>query len=434
MSLLTRPAPSEPSAVDGPTGPRRAPLQSPIALGALAAVQAVVGGLLCVVGVVVAVWVASTRTDAAWGEAVRVAADAWLLAHHTGVSVDGGYVGLTPLGLTLLPAAWCWAAGRRLALAVGMAAPGGAPRGSGARALVAFAAAYALLAALVSLLAASPVARPVSGQALLGGAVLSAGAGAVAMARASRRPAAPSAYAQLTRWLPTGVRRVLPAAAVAVAVWLAASAAAVVAALLLGWEGVVAAHDALRPGPVGGVGLLLAQLAVLPVAVVWAGAWLAGPGFSVGTGTAVTPWAADLGALPALPLLAALPSGALPSLVPLVVAAPVLAGAASGFWLRRRRSPRPGRRWWQRAGRDAVASGLLAGLAAGVLAWLASGPAGPGRMATVGPSAWQVAAAVAVEVAVGCLVVLAPAPRPANRSSRRAHPVGIPARSWIHRS
>ena len=434
MSLLTRPAPSRASATDASTRSRTAPLHSPIALGALAAVQAVVGGLLCLVAPVVALWVASTRTDARWSDAVRVAADGWLLAHHTGISVDGGYIGLTPLGLTLLPVAWCWAAGSRMATALGLTAPGGAPRGSGARALSAFTATYAVLAVVVSLLAASPVARPVSGQALLGAAVVAAGAAGAGLLRAARRPASPTPWKPVTSRLPDVVRRVLPAAVVAVSTWLAAAAALVALAVGLGWEGVVAAHDALRAGPVGGAGLLLAQLAVLPVAVVWAGTWLAGPGFSVGAGTAVTPWFGDLGALPALPLLAALPSGPLPALAPAVVAVPVLAGALGGLWLRRRRPPRRGRWWWRRAGLDAAMCGVLSGLAAGVLAWLASGPAGPGRMAVVGPSVWPVTAAVALEVAVGCAVVLAPPVRRRQPEAGSPSEVGKPARSWIQRS
>jgi len=41
-----------------------------------------------------------------------------------------------------------------------------------------------------------------------------------------------------------------------------------------------------------------------------------------------------------------------------------------------------------------------------VLAWVASGPAGPGRLAEVGPQGRAVGAAGGVEVAVGCAVAL----------------------------
>ena len=52
--------------------------------------------------------------------------------------------------------------------------------------------------------------------------------------------------------------------------------------------------------------------------------------------------------------------------------------------------------WWNAARRRAwaLAAGAVAGLAMGLLAWLSGGPLGPGRMATVGPSAWHVGIAV----------------------------------------
>ena len=66
----------------------------------------------------------------------------------------------------------------------------------------------------------------------------------------------------------------------------------------------------LNPGVVGGGLLLLAQIAYLPNAVLWAIAYMLGPGFAVGTGTVVAPAGSAVGLVPAFPLLAALPSGA----------------------------------------------------------------------------------------------------------------------------
>lgn len=399
MSLLTRTPPGG----DG-TAARR-PLRSPFALGALAAVQAVVGSLLSVVAPVLGVWIAATQTGATWAETLRLAADAWLLAHHAGVAVDGGTVGVVPLGLSLLPLAWCWAGGRRMAAALGLPAGAGVPGRRARRALVAFTGTYALLVAVVSLLAASPVARPVSGQALVGGAVLAAAAAGAAMLRSARTSSRPRPWAQVADGLrvPDRLRRGLPAAGVALGVWLAASSLLLAGAVALGWDAVRAAHDALAPGPVGGLGLVLLQLSLVPNLVVWAGAWLAGPGFSVGVGTSVTPWASELGAVPALPLLGALPpSGAMPSAGPLVLAVGVVAGAVAGTWLARR--PSPAGPWWRTLLLDAATCGALAGAGAALLGWLASGSAGPGRLAEVGPVGWAVGLAVALEVFAGCAV------------------------------
>src|SRR5699024_9944393 len=87
----------------------------------------------------------------------------------------------------------------------------------------------------------------------------------------------------------------------------------------------------------GGLLLAVAQLAVAPNLVVWALAWLAGPGFAVGSGTLYSPAEVVSGPLPALPLLGALPtadgSGGLLRWAPVVV---VVAGMVAGWWLHRR--------------------------------------------------------------------------------------------------
>src|SRR6476659_4428082 len=55
--------------------------------------------------------------------------------------------------------------------------------------------------------------------------------------------------------------------------------------------------------------LLLAQLAYIPNAIIWAVAYSLGPGFAFGTGTVVAPTGSALGAVPVFPMLAALPTG-----------------------------------------------------------------------------------------------------------------------------
>ena len=50
---------------------------------------------------------------------------------------------------------------------------------------------------------------------------------------------------------------------------------------------------------------------------------------------------------------------------------------------------------------------VLAGVSWTVLAWLSAGPAGPGRLAQMGPSCWQVGLATALEVGVGAGLVIA---------------------------
>jgi hypothetical protein len=157
----------------------------------------------------------------------------------------------------------------------------------------------------------------------------------------------------------------------------------------------------LGPGPVGVVALVLACVAYLPNAVLWSTAYAVGPGFAVGAHTSVSPLGVHLGAVPAFPLLGALPdSGTAPALSLPFVAMPLVTGALIGVLLIRRL---PALRM-EDAAFAGFATGALAGGMLGLLAALSGGPAGPGRMATVGPSAWQVGLMAALELGVGAAI------------------------------
>ncbi|MGZ4470152.1 MAG: cell division protein PerM, partial [Nocardioidaceae bacterium] len=138
-----------------------------------------------------------------------------------------------------------------------------------------------------------------------------------------------------------------------------------------------------------------------PTALVWAAAFAVGPGFAVGAGTQVTFAGVDLGAVPAVPLLAALPGDGAPgptALMALLV--PVVAGVVAGRLVDRRDAALPESELgtWRRLAGLAAAAGGLAGLAVAALCALTSGPGGPGRLAEVGPSPWWVGLAAAGEV------------------------------------
>jgi Family of unknown function (DUF6350) len=161
-----------------------------------------------------------------------------------------------------------------------------------------------------------------------------------------------------------------------------------------------AASDALGPGLGGAALLLLAQLSYLPNAIIWAVAYTLGPGFAFGAGTVVAPTGTVLGAVPAFPMLAALPSGAHPGgpawLPVLVLAMPYLAGVFAGV-VTVRIAPTP-------VIEAAPLWGFAAGGAAGVLAGLAAafsgGSLGNGRLAAVGPSGFQVGLVAILEIGV----------------------------------
>jgi hypothetical protein len=391
MSLLTR-DPRAPARERVPGPPERTALGSPAFVGVLAGGQAVLAGLVFALVPVMLVWLTSARVGAHWTEAARFGADAFALAHGAPVALPSGRLSLVPLGLTALALTLCWVGGRRVHEAL-RALRDPVPRRDLALALGGFVTGYALPAAAVAVVAGTSAVRPLTGQAVAGAVAVSLLGGLL-----------PMLPAWLGRWAHRD-RLLAVARAGAVVLGALAAAATLLTALAL-WDGrdrVMAVHEALHPGPAGHVGLVLLQLALLPVLAVWALSYLAGPGFTVGAGTLVQPGSSVLGPLPALPVLGGLPepgTSASPLTALLGVLVVVACGAVGGVLLARRDAGAG----WRALAVDGAA--LVVGVALVVLlvGVAASGSAGPGRLADVGPSAWLLAGVVALEVAVGVLV------------------------------
>lgn len=372
--------------------PPRRPAPSPLVPGATAAVWALGAGLVALAVPVLLVWATDSRSGAGAAEAARAVARVWLAAHGVSVHVPGGTLGLTPLGLLVLPLALLWRAGRHAARSTGTTAPRDL-----ARLTSALAAVYGVGAAVVSAIGAGGGVRPAPVQALLAGcltAALGAGAGGLREAGCGRA---------LVERLHPRVRGLSVGTAAALGVLLAGGALLAGGSLVVHASRAVALARGTDPGVVGGLALLLLGVVLVPNAAVCGLAWLTGPGFAVGLGTAVGPFTTRLGAVPAVPLLAALPSGPPPTWLAVVaLAVPVLAGAVAGLVV----VPRLAVRGWRAAG-EAALLGPCVGVTVAVLAWLAGGPVGGGRLAVVGPSPWRVGLAAALEVAAGAAAATA---------------------------
>ena len=349
---------------------------------AIVAARTVGLGLLLVVVPVLLLWWADDRSGAAFNDALRTAGQLWLVAHGAGLRVPGGAVGLTPLALLALPLVLMVRAGARLARqrrAASLVDVG--------RLMAAVALPYSGLAVLVATLADTGDVRP---------ALLSSATGALLLALAGVG-AGSLRHARLWRaaWLvlPGWARRLAGPAALASAVLAGAGALLAGASLAVHLPQAADLAAASAPGPLAGAGLLLAGLALVPNAVVWAVAWLAGPGFAVGVGTWVAPFGHELGAVPAVPLLAALPGSAAPGwLGALALGVPVLAGVLAGRALAR------ADRSWVPAGVDGIAAGGLCGVLWMLTAAVSAGSVGGQRLAEVGPTALPVGLAVAALV------------------------------------
>ncbi|HLZ38953.1 MAG TPA: DUF6350 family protein [Mycobacteriales bacterium] len=364
------------------------PANRPLAVAASgAAVRAGATALTVSVIAVLLVWTTGAHSGASVIDPVRAGAWVWLYAHFGGLALPSGPLGLLPLGFTALPAALLWRAGTRVA--VTYAIRDGRTATAASAALVGSYAGFATLLAVVSASGGGhvPAARALAGAALLalvaggGGLVRAAGVAPAVPARVGPRAAA-----------------VLVAASAGVLVLVAGGALLAAVSLAGALSDAAAVHRALHPGPVGGAALFVTGLAAAPNAVVWAASYAVGPGFSLGVGTVVSPFAVSLGTAPAFPLLAALPdSGPPPLTASFVLAVPLLAAVVTGWFVQRRLAARG-----VRAGAAAAAAaGGIAGLLLGLAAALAGGPVGGSRLAAVGPSPWRVALAAGLELAVG---------------------------------
>ena len=322
--------------------------------------------------------------DASWQTAVRTATAAWLVGaggtiETTAVGIAGGdetavVISLVPLGLgllTVLCLAWT-------------------SRRQGIRDLPT---AAVTAATVVATHLALSFLAPVSGGRLrlTAGSLLIAALGLLlsrpGVLRRRRWPALVRDGAELA------TRALVPLAAL--------GAVLVVVAAVLGRDEVADLHGAIAQDPMSHVGLALAQLAFLPDLVVWAVAFAAGPGFTVGTGTSFAFTEVVSAPLPAVPVLGGLPRPGDHALAWLVVPI-VLIGVAVGAWTTRRR-PRERRR---DVLAPAGAGALGVALVVLVAALASSGSIGPGRMAEVGVNPLLTAAAVALEVGAGMVVAM----------------------------
>ncbi len=400
------------SLLDRPTG---APLDvrpAPTAAAVAAAAQAAGASLVAVLAPVVLAWVVDSAGRGTWVQAVRLALALWLLAQHGGLTVDGGHVGLVPLGLSLFPLAACWFGGRRLARvldpraeAIAAGATRAVPAWPPAVALATFPTAYCTGVAIAALAADMPSMHPIGLQAVLGAAVVSS-VGVTLGAAGYRHRGAVAGLVRVVQALPAPLARCCGPGVAALAVQLGVAAVVLAALLGAGHARVVELHQRpaagrrrrRRPDPRPGAGR--AQPRDLDLgrprgARVRCGCRQLDHAFVLEPGR------------PARPAGARCAPGARP---------PPRGRARAARRARGRRHRRrlaagavagePRRRSSRRV-LDVAGVAVLAGTGLAVLAWLSGGPAGPGRLAETGPLPWLTGVAFAAEVAAGAALALA---------------------------
>lgn len=416
MSSVTPDQPSRPVADVGPDARppgrpgegRRVPAprtgEPPRSRAPLAVAAGVAAGWAAITSclpVVVVLWLFQLSEDAATLlGAVRAGLAGWLLGHGVPLATGAGPVGLAPLALTVLALWRLSRAGVHTSRAIGA-------RGSRSpsRTLVAAGAvgiAYGLFGVLAAraLGAGGPGVSPVRA-----GVTLGVVGGLAALAGAARTT---GVTGLLAARVPAPLRDGLRTGLVAGLLLLAAGAGAAGLAVATGGGDAADMIGAYRTGVAGQAGITLVSLAYAPNATIWSVSYLLGPGFAVGTDTAVRTSEVSLAALPAVPLLAGLPRGPVDGLGAGLLAVPVLAGMAAGCLLARRllrlaadvRSPLG----WAGLLGPAALAGPVAGPPLGAAAAASAGPLGGGRLAEIGPVGWQVAAVATAVVGAGALL------------------------------
>lgn len=384
-------------------------------LAALEAVIAVAIGIAIPTVVLTVIWGITLGMGAPWTGFWRAAVDVWLLGHGvdllvtlptalaagTGLPAAGQpfFMTIALLGFSAITATFGVRVGRRAAIS-----------GSRVLGILSAVVVFAVLTGALLFSAGEAIVRPSRMQGLILPMIIYLLAAVIGSEwESSRLPVSQQdrparSIRRLIGGLPPSVRAGVAASArgatAAVCGIVAVAALVLTVSLVAHYSTITALFETLHAGAIGGAAITVLQLALLPNVVIWAAAWLIGPGFALGVGTTVSPGGTVLGALPGLPLFGALPQG-VPAIGWLGIAVPVVLGAVGG-WIAGRRLPGTAS-MLARIG-SGLGVGLLAGLTLGLLAWFSGGAIGPGRLARFGPDPWLTGALAAAEVGVPAAV------------------------------
>jgi hypothetical protein len=385
------------------------PLRLSSAVGGASA--AVVSMLIIVLPALLA-WVASPQSTVGLRRAVSVGSSIWLLANGAELSAGTASISLMPLLLTAIPLVIATMAARRILMQLDDGSPRRLSRWGGLRrdvaeAAITFTLSYAAVGLVVAL---ATVADP------LHASLMSAGTGTAMVGvvsvltalmmefRGQIGPVAPDLAALLEARVPIHLRRAIrPGLWGALAVF-GAGVALTVLMVVLHLGRISRLNDALGADPVGTVMVGLGQLTVLPNVALWAASWMAGPGFGLGQGTAITWSHSNPGLLPLIPGLGAVPApGPLPAGLWLSALGPVAAGALAG-WRALRVVTRLSS--WQAKAETAGWACLVAAVVLTLTSAVAGGSLGAARLSGLGSSPLAFGAAVLGEMLLGAGVVV----------------------------
>ncbi len=342
--------------------------------GALAAVVSLV---LCMALALTAWFLADAGAHGTTTDALRVGAGAWLVGHGSHLTLAGLPLGIVPLGLTAGMVLTAFRSGRR-------AARGAVPvtddrvLGGG---IATFTCAYVVLAVVICLVAGTSDASPSLGRTILGAILVAGLGGGAGLAVGTGR------FDAQVEAVPDWVRDVVVGAFVGALSLFAAGALLVLVSLLFSFNEAATILSQLHLSTGDALTYTVVMALLSPNVSLLGSAYLLGPGFAIGTGTTVSPTAVSLGAIPAFPVLAALPhEGATPGWLVIAMGAPAVCAAMGVVRARRTGSALP----LDIAALRGAGAGMGAGVLITIAISLAGGPMGTGRMADIGAQTTEI--------------------------------------------
>ncbi|MCI9887098.1 hypothetical protein JT358_01300 [Micrococcales bacterium 31B] len=376
--------------------------------GPLAAVQALIGGYLLCVIVVVLGFVLSLSGGVPVPETLRSSVSVWLAGH--GAGYERGEVSTTLIPLLLLGAfiVLTFRAARRAGRAAELFTDRGQPRDGTARdallIVLTYAITYTTVLALITPVTLTASDAPDIGRGVALAGIMSVLVSIAGVLDSGRGKGAPDWYTLLRQTLSWEYALGLRAGR-HMLLWLA-----ILASLVLVIDLAVTAPEqldllrALNPGWAGITALVAGTLLFAPNLIVWTLAAISGPGFSFGTETSFGIQGVTSNVLPAIPVLAALPAeGSGGGWWLALAAVPAVAGAVGAVYAVR--DSRNAATLWHVA--MAILTGaLFAGSVVAVVVYLSSGGLLGGALSQIGANAWAVGGMVALETSVGGLALL----------------------------
>lgn len=369
-----------------------------IGSGLLTAAQSLVFGLVLVVLPVILTAVISTTLvdqDFHFGTALLFGLQLWLLAHGSDFQLTGALVSLVPLGVTALLTVVTALSVRRSLQPAG-------------RAIATYAFSYCAVILVAGVFMGASGAG--LGRSALGAFLVAALSAFVGL---RRRPDAGALRAHCAGYLervPDWFRGCVGGMVVTVCVSAFIATCTVMFWVFLGRTSMSSALELWSLDAASGAGLGVLQAVLLPNLVLFALAWLAGPGFAVGVGTVISPAEVVLGPVPNLPLLGALPQSTAPqSFTVVFIVLVALAGLVGGVRAAQRCSHYS---WWNFLV-SPVAVAAMTWIVVLALFWFSGGEIGGGPALAFGPRALESASWVALWVLCGAaLGVLCARPEP----------------------